>query len=162
MIVGGQGGDRDPRQRRNDDVIGGHTGWLTPLVLGTALTIAARYGTAGSDTGDTIDAGAGNDWIEGDNGVLLRTGSSVGPRFRVLQAQTIFDANGNDLIVDNGDVYDMSAWQLDPNNRYDLAGNDINPNGNEERYVELFDHDRSTPVRARSATTTSPAARRTT
>ena len=34
----------------------------------------------------------------------------------------------------------MAAWQLDPNNRYDLAGNDVNPTtGNEERYVELFD-----------------------
>ncbi|MFL6036034.1 MAG: calcium-binding protein, partial [Gaiellaceae bacterium] len=44
-----------------------------------------------------------------------------------------------------GDVYDMSAWQLDPNNRYDLGGHDINPNGNEERYVELFDQS-FTPV----------------
>ncbi len=146
VIVGGQGADQILGDDGNDDIIGGHTGWLTPLRLGTALTIGARYGAAGSDTGDTIDGGAGNDWIEGDNGILLRTGSSIGPRFRDLQAQTIFDANGNDLIVDNGDVYDMSAWQLDPNNRYGLAGNEVNPNGNEERYVELFDQSGSNPI----------------
>src|SRR5262249_24000604 len=139
VIVGGQGADQILGNDGNDDIIGGHTGWLTPLVLGTALTIADRFGTAGSDTGDTIDAGAGNDWAEGDNGILLRTGSSIGPRFRVLEAQTIFDAHGQDPSGDNGDVYNMSAWRLDPNNRYDLAGHDINANGNEEQYVELFD-----------------------
>src|SRR5262245_58371101 len=141
VIVGGQGADRILGDDGNDDIIGGHTGFLTPFALGSALTIGARFGAGGSDTGDTIDAGAGNDWIAGDNAIVLRTGSSVGPRFRVLQSQTIFDANGNDLVVDNGDVYDMAVWQLDPNFRYDLAGQDVNPtSGNEERYIELFDH----------------------
>ena len=124
VIVGGQGADSILGDDGDDDIIGGQTGSLAALVLGSAVTIAARAGAGGSDTGDTIDAGAGNDWVEGDNGILLRTGSALSPRFRVLQGGTIFDLNGNDLVA--------PAWQNDPA-------------GNEERYVELFDQS-ATPL----------------
>ena len=124
VIIGGQGADQILGDDGNDDIIGGNTGWLAPLQLGTAVTIAANAGAGGSDTGDTIDAGAGNDWVAGDNAIILRTDSALSPRFRELQDGTIWDANGNPLIT--------SDWQL-------------NPSGNEERYVVLFDQSTATP-----------------
>src|SRR5207247_1845165 len=52
------------------------------------------------------------------------TNSTLSPRFRALQGQTIWDANGNALVT--------SSWQL-------------NPNGDEERYVVLYDQSTATP-----------------
>ena len=138
MIVGGQGADQILGDDGNDDIIGGHTGCAHGArARHRALTIAARAGAGGSDTGDTIDAGAGNDWIEGDNGILLRTGSALSPRFRVLQAQTIFDANGLDQVT--------TAWQNDPSTGTRSATSSSSTSRRRRR-------------RAPSATTTSPAA----
>ena len=140
VIVGGQGADKLLGDDGNDDIIGGQTGALTALVLGAALTISARAGAGGSDTGDTIDAGAGNDWVEGDNGILLRTGSALSPRYRVLNGQTIFDANGTR--PGDGGLAERPVRERGALRRA------LRPGGRRSR--------------ASSATTTSPAAPRTT
>jgi Ca2+-binding RTX toxin-like protein len=108
IVIGGQGIDRITGGDDDDDLIGGHN------VAG------------GSDAGDFIDAGAGNDWVAGDNANLLRTGSRLSPRFRVLAGQLIYDDLGTALVT--------AAWQLDPN----LA--------NEERAVVLFNHSAGEPA----------------
>jgi Ca2+-binding RTX toxin-like protein len=102
IVLGGQASDRITGGDGDDDVIGGHN------VAG------------GADAGDFIDTGAGNDWVAGDNADLLRTGTSLSPRFRVLSDGAIFDALGNAQVTPNP--------QLDPNAL------------NEERAVMLFDH----------------------
>ena len=50
-------------------------------------------------TGDFIDGGAGADVILGDNGSILRTGSDVGPRFRVLDEDVIYFDSGAVTLV---------------------------------------------------------------
>ena len=102
IVLGGQGADRITGGDGDDDLIGGHN-------------VAD-----GSDGGDRIDAGAGNDWVAGDNADLLRTGSSLSPRFRVLAGDAIFDVDGDALVT--------AAWQLDPDS------------ANEERAVRIFNH----------------------
>ena len=102
IVIGGQDADRITGGDGDDDLIGGHN------VAG------------GADSGDQIDAGAGNDWVAGDNANILRTGSRLSPRFRTLTGAVIYDANGLPQVG--------GTPQLDPN----LA--------NEERTVTLFDH----------------------
>ena len=101
IVIGGQDADRITTGDGDDDVIGGHN------VPG------------GSDAGDYIDTGAGNDWVAGDNANLLRLGHSWSPRFRALLGATIYDDFGNPLLG--------GIW-FDPNPF------------NEERSVRLFDH----------------------
>jgi Ca2+-binding RTX toxin-like protein len=108
IVLGGQGADRITGGEDDDDIIGGHN------VAG------------GADAGDWIDAGAGNDWIAGDNADLLRTGSRLSPRFRVLLGDAIFDTAGNAQVT--------GASQLDPNP------------ANEERVVRLFNHSAGEPA----------------
>ena len=90
-MLGGQGADRITGGDGDDDLIGGHN------VAG------------GSDAGDFIDGGAGNDWIAGDNADLLRTGTP--PRARAsacCSATAIYDALGHR-------PGRPAARQLDPN-----------------------------------------------
>ena len=89
IVLGGQAADRITGGEDDDDLIGGHN------VAG------------GSDVGDFVDGGSGNDWIAGDNADILRTGSRVGPRFRVLSGDAIYDTLGNALVT--------AAPQADPN-----------------------------------------------
>ncbi len=65
-MIGGQGGDRITTGDGDDDIIGGHN--------------VAH----GSDGDDTLDGGAGNDWIAGDNAEIWRTGLSYSVRYRTL------------------------------------------------------------------------------
>src|SRR5262249_62314426 len=81
IVLGEQGDDALFGEAGDDDLFGGHN------VPG------------GSDGNDTIDGGSGNDVIAGDNASILRTGSALSPRFRVLSGATIYDANGNALVT---------------------------------------------------------------
>src|SRR3954452_13755831 len=108
IVLGGQGVDSITGGEGDDDIIGGHN------VAG------------GSDTGDFIDGGAGNDWIAGDNADLLRTGSRLSDRFQRLLDGVIFDLDGKAQIT--------GAPQLDPNT------------ANEERHVQLFNHSATEPA----------------
>ena len=77
----------------------------------------------GTDTGDFIDGGAGNDVILGDNGLIERTAGAQDRRFAVLQGDLIYNDSGLLQI----DVSVLGA----------------NPASIEARRIELFDHDDS-------------------
>ena len=72
-MIGGQGADRITGGDGNDDLIGGHN------VAG------------GSDTGDMIDGGAGNDWIAGDNADLCAPAAASARASARSSAPSIFD-----------------------------------------------------------------------
>src|SRR5690606_36294105 len=57
----------------DDDLIGGHT-------------VAGGY-----DGSDVLDGGLGDDVLVGDNAIVLRTGSPLSPRVRVLAGPTLHD-----------------------------------------------------------------------
>ena len=142
VIVGGQGADQILGNDGNDDIIGGHTGWLSPLRLGTALLIGDRYGAGGFDTGDTIDAGAGNDWIAGDNAdpaAHRLVGRPAVPR----------PAGADDLRRRRQRPDRRQRRRLQHGRLAARPEQPLRPGrqrcrrrrpGNEERYVELFDH----------------------
>ena len=102
VVIGGQGGDRITGGDGDDDIVGGHN------VAG------------GQDGDDVVDAGAGNDVVAGDNANLLRTGTTVGPRMRVLVGSAIF-------AVETGEPLVTGEFQADPR-------------GASVRHVTLFDH----------------------
>src|SRR5207248_2834069 len=89
----------------DDDIIGGHN-------------VAD-----GQDAGDDLDGGSAVDVLMGDNAEVLRTGSSIDPRFQTLTASTIYDTNGNALI-----------------SNIDRA----NPTGALERYTRPLNHTATT------------------
>ena len=72
IILGQQGADTIRGADGDDDIIGGHN-------------IAG-----GSDSGDFIDAGAGNDVVVGDNGEVLRTGTTLSSLVRVLVGTRLY------------------------------------------------------------------------
>ncbi|MGH3049730.1 MAG: beta strand repeat-containing protein [Gaiellaceae bacterium] len=97
---------------------------------GHSACVAAAYCTYG----DYLDGGSGNDVVAGDNATILRTGSTVGPRFRVLTGTDIFDTTDGSANVagqsfgalapcawvDGSGAYAMACqadsyqWQADP------------------------------------------------
>ncbi|MBD3648098.1 MAG: calcium-binding protein, partial [Pseudomonadales bacterium] len=81
IILGGQGNDVLYGNAGDDDIIGGHN-------------VADGY-----DGDDMIDGGADNDVIAGDNALILRTGSSVDTRMRVLSGDQLYNANGDSLVT---------------------------------------------------------------
>ncbi|MGH3370352.1 MAG: Calx-beta domain-containing protein, partial [Nocardioidaceae bacterium] len=106
VLIGGQGSDRISAGAGDDDVIGGHN------VAG------------GHDAGDFIDAGSGDDAVAGDNAELLRTGTTSGPRMRVLTGDVIF---ADSTLTGGGEALVTGASQADPR-------------GAVVRSVQLFDH----------------------
>ncbi|PLW82817.1 hypothetical protein CWI75_09650 [Kineobactrum sediminis] len=103
IILGQQGADTIYGGGGDDDIYGGHN------VAG------------GSDTGDRIDAGAGNDVVLGDNGLIERSASATDPRFTVLTGSEIYDDQGNAQVADGNTI-------------------GANPDGAVARKIELFDH----------------------
>ncbi|HYF16740.1 MAG TPA: calcium-binding protein, partial [Ramlibacter sp.] len=76
-VVGGQDNDLVFGGADDDDIIGGHN-------------VAD-----GSDTGDRIDAGTGNDFVTGDNAWVIRNFSTSSPRLRALSGTTMYDLSAN-------------------------------------------------------------------
>ena len=112
IILGQQGADSIRGGDDDDDIIGGHN------VAG------------GLDTGDFIGGGAGHDVIVGDNGEVLRTGSSLSSLVRVLIGGRLY--------------------LLDPTTQTWYTGNSItgnsqtDPTGVEVRTITLLDHSTTT------------------
>ena len=90
IVFGQQGDDILFGGDGDDDLIGGHN---------VAL---------GQDGADVIDAGAGFDLVAGDNASVLRTGSNISPRARVLAGTAMFDDRGTFLGLDT-----PQAWPTD-------------------------------------------------
>src|SRR5262249_13701245 len=101
ILLGQQGNDTIYGGNGDDDLIGGHN-------------------VAGGQDGDerldgSVSRGAGalpatdgtdNDVILGDNGIVLRRGDALSPRFRLLANGLLYDLNDNALVT--------GATQLDP------------------------------------------------
>ena len=117
VVIGGQDVDRITGGDGDDDLIGGHN------VAG------------GSDTGDFIDAGGGNDVVAGDNANLLRTGDISSLRFQTLTDGAIFATDTGCANIPNAGACATSPTQVNDD-----------PRGAKERFVALFDHDTSTPA----------------
>ncbi len=140
------------RQRRRRRVIGGqdataHGG------TGDDDLIGGHNVAGGSDAGDFIDGGAGNDVIAGDNANLLRTGDIVQPALPGAHRR-------RDLRRTDTGCADIATRRRVRSSTRTPANDD--PRGVKERDVVLFDHDAATPRRHVTATTSSPAAPRTT
>ena len=105
IILGQQGRDIIYGGGSDDDIYGGHN--------------VAK----GTDDGDFIDGGAGNDVILGDNGLIERSVAARDSRFAVLE--------GSLINIDNGRA------------PIDAAVEGANPAGVEARRIALFDHDDS-------------------
>ena len=58
---------------------------------GTDGPHSACVGGGACTYGDYLDGGSGNDVIAGDNATILRTGTTLSPRFRVLTGTSILD-----------------------------------------------------------------------
>ncbi len=101
--------------------------------------------------GDYLDGGTGNDVIAGDNANILRTGSTVSPRFRVLSGDDIFDTDTRrrerhrDERLQPGGGTPPCAWVdptgADPDRRctVDNYGWQADPHGVYVRSIQLFD-----------------------
>ncbi len=105
IVIGGQGDDQIAGGGADDDLIGGHN-------------IAG-----GHDGSDVIDGGSAVDAIVGDNASVLRTGTALSFRLRVLDDDVIYDSNGVAQVTDDAQ---------------------LNPTGSAEREIELFDHSDTT------------------
>ena len=80
-VVGGQGSDRIYGDGGDDNLIGGHN-------------LAG-----GSDEGDLLDGGAGDDYIAGDNAQIARESTPVSARMRVLAGGTLYDSDGTAAVT---------------------------------------------------------------
>ena len=100
-VVGGQGSDRVYGDGGDDNLIGGHNM------------------AGGSDEGDLLDGGTGDDYIAGDNAQFVREAVSVSARMRVLVGETLYDLDGNVAVT--GDAQP-------------------NPTGSAARSVVLYDN----------------------
>ena len=119
LLIGGAGSDRMTGGGGDDDLIGGHTGRAVAGSVGGSggaggynagvdfsaggVAYGDVYGgTGGTDGphsacvgagactyGDYLDGGSGNDVVTGDNATILRTGTILSPRFRLLSGTTI-------------------------------------------------------------------------
>ena len=119
LLIGGAGSDRMTGGGGDDDLIGGHTGRAVAGSVGgsggaggynagvdfsaggvaygdvyggtggTDGPHSACVGTGACTYGDYLDGGSGNDVVTGDNATILRTGTILSPRFRLLSGTTI-------------------------------------------------------------------------
>ena len=178
VLIGGAGSDRITGGSGDDDLVGGNTGdafldlpgtggaggynagvdYSTGLIYGDDWDatggIDGPHSACNTDAdctyGDFLDGGSGNDVLAGDNATILRTGSTAGPRFRVLTGSELMNILGGYANV-AGSEYDGTApceW-FDPNGL--VAGScrtygyQQDPRGTKQRFVQLYDMDGSTP-----------------
>ena len=178
ILIGGAGSDRITGGSGDDDLIGGNTGdaflglsdsggaggynagvdYSAGLIYGDDWDatggIDGPHSACNTDAdctyGDFLDGGSGNDVLAGDNATILRTGSTAGPRFRVLTGSELMNILGGYANV-AGSEYDGTTpceW-FDPNGL--VAGScrtygyQQDPRGTKQRFVQLYDMDGSTP-----------------
>ena len=108
IILGQQGADTIRGADGDDDIIGGHN------VAG------------GNDTGDSIDGGTGNDVIVGDNGEVLRTGTTLSSLIRVLVGTRLY-------------LYDPATQTYYTGSSVSGASQ-LDPNAAEVRAIRILDH----------------------
>ena len=178
VLVGGAGSDRMTGGAGADDLIGGNTGLPVPGAVGgsggaggynAGVDFSAGGvgygdvygGTGGTDGphsacvgagactyGDYLDGGAGNDVIAGDNALILRTGTILSPRFRLLSGTTILSTVDGSAQT-TGTNYDGTSTPCEWLDRTGSAataapsctayGFQQDPRGAAVRFVTLFD-----------------------
>ncbi|GAA1929006.1 hypothetical protein [Nocardioides marmoribigeumensis] len=112
ILLGQQGADTIRGGDGDDDIIGGHN------VAG------------GLDTGDFIGGGTGNDVVVGDNGEVLRTGSTLSTLVRVLVGGRLY------LLDPTTQTYYTGSSVT--------AASQLDPTGTEVRAITILDHARDT------------------
>ena len=131
-------------------------------VASTARTAPASIGAA-CTYGDFLDGGSGNDVLAGDNATILRTGSTAGPRFRVLTGADILDHHGRRGQRRRRRLQRHAAVRVVRPERPRRAAaarptaTSSDPRGTTPRFVQLYDMDGAPPA-APTPTPTSPAA----
>ena len=100
--------------------------------------------------GDFLDGGSGNDVLAGDNATILRTGTDLGPRFRVLPGAQLMDPSRGwaQIVGWNFDGTTPCEW-FDANGKYAgtcaTYGYQQDPRGARQRFVRLYDQDATLP-----------------
>ncbi|UZJ27067.1 hypothetical protein RHODO2019_19095 (plasmid) [Rhodococcus antarcticus] len=182
ILIGGAGSDRISGGAGDDDIIGGNTGLALAGIANSGGAGGDNAGvdysgghvaygdvfdnTGGSDGphsacvaasctyGDYLDGGAGNDVIAGDNANILRTGSTVSARFRVLTGTSILNtaSGASNIAGSNVDGTTVPCAWVDGTGltqltcRADSYGYQADPNGVSVRYITLFDQSFTPPA----------------
>ncbi len=173
ILIGGAGSDRITGGFGDDDLVGGSTGTAFRGLAasggagawngGVDYSAGVVYGddwdatgglaaprstcttTADCTFGDYLDGGAGNDVLTGDNATILRTGTTFGPRFRVLTGTSMMNPATGSANTAGGDFDGtlLPCEWMDPSGRVSTAcatyGYEQDPRGATARFVQLFD-----------------------